>query len=100
MTVEKYVEDILTISSISTYVLRVYDYAKHDPEYKNILLIPEEVKPGEVHYKVVSEDPLLSDSVDLYPNRFIVIASWKLKDLVAGAMWFNDSYEQYFESEV
>lgn len=100
MTVEKYVEDILTISSISIRVLRVYDYAKHDPEYKNILLIPEEVKPGEVHYKVVSEDPLLSDSVDLYPTRFVIIASWKLKDLVAGAMWFNDNYEQYFESEV
>lgn len=99
MTVEKYL-DILTISSISTYVLRIYDYVKRDSESKNILLVPEEVKPGEVHYKVVSEDPLLSDSVDLYPDRFNVIASWKLKDLVAGAMWFEDSYEQYFESEV
>ena len=100
MTVEKYFEDVLSISSISSYVLRVHNYAKHDPEYKNILLIPKEVKPGEVHYKVVSEDPILSDSVDLYPDRFIVIASWKLNDLVAGAMWFEDSYKQYFESEV
>lgn len=100
MTVEKYLEDVLSISRVSIRVLRVYDYAKHDPEYKNVLLVPEEVKSGELHYKVVSEDPMLSDSVDLYPSRFIIISSWELKDLVAGAMWFEDSYENYFESEV
>lgn len=100
MTVEKYLEDILTISRISIRVLRVYDYAKHVPEYKNILLVPEEVKPGEVHYRVVSDDPLLNVNVDLYPSRFIILSSWELNDLVAGAMWFEDSYEQYFESEV
>lgn len=100
MTVEKYFDDILVISRISIRVLRIYDYAKHGTEYQNILLVPEEEEPGKIHYKVVSEDPLLADSVELYPSRFIIISSWELNDLVAGAMWLEDSYEQYFESEV
>ena len=100
MNVEKYMTDVLTISEISTRVLRVYDNFEKKGNYKNILLVPEEVMPGEVHYRVVSDDPLLSVNVDLYPRRFIIIASWDLNDLVSGAMWFEDGYEHYFESEV
>ena len=103
MRLDKYVEDVLTIEPQGIRALRVEDisHGKDDLYYVyNIILVPKHVDADGAIYTVIADIDEIAEKVDLYPELFVVFDAWTVDDLIKGAMYVEDLYTNYFESEV
>lgn len=101
MKFEEYLRMLRWDTNIDIRVIRVKDLTEIENDiFFNAILIPKDLDGDEVVYQVLSDVDDVGDRLNLWPTQFAVIAAWPLTDLVKGAMYIEDTAEDYFESEV
>ena len=101
MNLDNYLNELCCDDGIQTRVVRVKDItARKRFVCYDIILIPHDVDEEGVTYRIESKVEDIRNRTTLYPSQFAVLGAWLLSDLINGAMYMEDSTNDYFKSEV
>ena len=102
MNLEHYLNMLRREGAIGIRAIRVRDLTdRENHTCYDVILIPQEMDGGDgVSYRIESDIDELADAVRSHPDKIAVLGAWALRELINGAMYMEDTVEDYFESEV
>lgn len=102
MNLEHYLTMLRWEGGIGIRAIRVRDLTNREEHTcYDVILIPQEMDDEDgVSYRIDTDDEELSVAIRLHPDKIAVLGAWPLRELIAGAMYMEDTVNDYFESEV
>lgn len=102
MNLEHYLNMLRWEGGIGIRAIRVRDLTNREEHTcYDVILIPQEMDGEDgVSYRIDTDDEEFSDAIRLHPDKIAVLGAWPLRELINGAMYMEDTINDYFESEV
>lgn len=102
MNLEHYLSMLRWEGAIGIRAIRVRDLTdRENHDCYDVILIPEEMDGEDgVSYRIESDIEDLKAAIDSHPDKIAVLGAWALRELINGAMYMEDTVNDYFESEV
>lgn len=102
MNLEHYLNMLRWEEAIGIRVIRVRDLTdRENHTCYDVILIPQEMDGGVgVSYRADTDNDELHDAIRRHPDKIAVLGAWALRELINGAMYMEDTVNDYFESEV
>lgn len=102
MNLEHYLNKLRWEGAIGIRAIRVRDLTdRENHTCYDAILIPQDMDSDDgVSYRCDTDDDELNDAIRLHPDKIVVLGAWALRELINGAMYMEDTVNDYFESEV
>lgn len=102
MNLEHYLQMLRWEGAIGIRAIRARDLTNREEHTcYDVILIPQEMDDEDgVSYRIDTDDEELNDAIRLHPDKIAVLGAWPLRELINGAMYMEDTVNDYFESEV
>lgn len=102
MNLEHYLNMLCWEGAIGIRAIRIRDLTdRENHTCYDVILIPQEMDGDDgVSYRIESDADELVDAIRLHPDKIAVLGAWALRGLINGAMYMEDTVNDYFESEV
>jgi len=103
MNLEHYLTMLRWEGGIGIRAIRVRDLTdREEHTCYDVILIPQEMDDDEdgVSYRIDTDDEGLEGALRHHPDKIAVLGAWPLRELINGAMYIEDTVNDYFESEV
>lgn len=102
MNLEHYLNMLRWEGGIGIRAIRVRDLTNREEHTcYDVILIPQEMDGEDgVSYRIDTDDEELNEAIRLHPDKIAVLGAWPLRELINGAMYIEDTVNDYFESEV
>lgn len=102
MNLEHYLQMLRWEGAIGIRAIRVRDLTNREEHTcYDVILIPQEMDDEDgVSYRIDTDDDELNEAIKHHPDKIAVLGAWPLRELINGAMYMEDTVNDYFESEV
>lgn len=102
MNLEHYLNMLRWEGAVGIRAIRIRDITERESHTcYDAILIPQEMDGEDgVSYKVDTDDDELNVGIRRHPDKIAVLGAWALRELINGAMYMEDTVNDYFESEV